>query len=209
ARMPTLLPLWRKARRVSSAASRLPGTTSLRFALHGWQRLKYLATHDSLTGLYNRKVMQQRITDEILRATRYKHILSVFMLDIDHFKQTNDTYGHKVGDTVLSKIASILESSIRKTDYVARYGGEEFAVVLPETPLSEAEELAERLRSQIAGHSISITDDQEINITASIGVATFPDDARSWEDLLEAADKAMYSAKEKGRNCVQTANSAG
>ncbi|MBL3535634.1 MAG: GGDEF domain-containing protein [gamma proteobacterium endosymbiont of Lamellibrachia anaximandri] len=207
--MPTLLPLWRKARRVSSAASRLPGTTSLRFALHGWQRLKYLATHDSLTGLYNRKVMQQRITDEILRATRYKHILSVFMLDIDHFKQTNDTYGHKVGDTVLSKIASILESSIRKTDYVARYGGEEFAVVLPETPLSEAEELAERLRSQIAGHSISITDDQEINITASIGVATFPDDARSWEDLLEAADKAMYSAKEKGRNCVQTANSAG
>ncbi|RDH83498.1 MAG: hypothetical protein DIZ77_18395 [endosymbiont of Seepiophila jonesi] len=171
--------------------------------------LKYLATHDSLTGLYNRKVMEQRITDEILRAARYNHVLSVFMLDIDHFKQTNDTYGHKAGDTALSKIASIVESSIRKTDYVARYGGEEFAVVLPETPLSEAEELAERLRSQIADHAIPLSGDREINITASIGVATFPENAKTWDELLEAADKAMYSAKENGRNCVQTANSAG
>ncbi len=166
--------------------------------------LEYLVAHDSLTGLYNRNVLEQRLNDEIHRATRYNHALSVFMLDIDHFKPINDTYGHRTGDTVLQNIAKVLESSIRKTDYAARYGGEEFVVILPETSLPKAEELAERLRIQVAGHPFPINDDKEVNITSSIGVATFPEHAQSWRDLLDAADSAMYAAKKAGRNQVMT-----
>ena len=174
-----------------------------------WKRtedkLKHLATHDSLTGMYNRKVLEQRLRNELLRAARYNHDVSVFMIDLDHFKPINDTYGHQVGDDVLIAIAKVLEGSIRKTDSAARYGGEEFIIILPETPLSEAEELAERLRSHIADHVIPIDDGREIKITASIGVSTFPAHGASWEDLLNTADSAMYEAKEAGRNCVRVA----
>jgi len=163
-------------------------------------RLKYLATHDSLTGLYNRNMLEQRITDEVNRAERYNHALSVFMVDIDYFKLVNDTYGHRIGDTVLSSFASILESSIRKTDYAARYGGEEFIVILPETPLAKAAKLAKRLHNQLAEHPIQIEDDKELNLTTSIGVAAFPEHAQSWQNLLEAGDLAMYAAKKAGRN---------
>ncbi len=167
--------------------------------------LKHLATHDPLTELYNRKVLEQRLIDEIHRATRYNKTLSVFMLDVDHFKPVNDTYGHGIGDTVLCGIAQVLESSIRKTDYAARYGGEEFVVILPETPLSKAEELAERLCNDIAEHSILLAGGKELNITVSVGIASYPEHAQSWEDLLKAADSAMYAAKRAGRNCVRTA----
>ncbi len=166
--------------------------------------LEHLATHDPLTGLYNRNMLEQLLNDEIHRATRYNHAISVFMLDIDRFKPINDTYGHRTGDTVLRGFAKVLENSIRKTDYAARYGGEEFVVILPETPLAKAKELAERLRNKIAGHSISIEDGKELNITVSVGIATFPQHAQSWEDLLETADKAMYAAKKAGRNQVKT-----
>ncbi len=169
------------------------------------EKLKYMATHDSLTELFNRKVLEQRIAEEVQRAVRYSHVISAFMLDIDHFKPINDTYGHQAGDTVLQCIARILESSIRSTDCVARYGGEEFVVILPETPLALAEELAERLRIQIEEYSISIEDGKEFNITASIGVSTFPQHGESWGDLLNAADSAMYAAKDGGRNCVRVA----
>lgn len=171
------------------------------------EKLEYLATHDSLTELYNRKVLEQQLSDELLRAARYNHALSAFMLDVDHFKPINDTYGHKAGDTVLRGIAKILENSIRKIDYAARYGGEEFVIILPETPLAEAEELAERLCVQIAEHSIPIEDGKELNITASIGVSAFPEHGKSWGDLLKAADLAMYAAKAAGRNCVRVAKS--
>ncbi len=171
---------------------------------HMEDELEHLATHDPLTGLYNRNVLEQRLNAEIHRATRYSHTLSVFMVDIDHFKPINDTHGHRAGDTVLRGIAKVLESSIRKTDYAARYGGEEFIVILPETSLLKAEELAERLRSQVTEHPFRIEDDKELNLTASIGIATFPDHAQSWQDLLEVADSAMYAAKEAGRNQVKT-----
>lgn len=126
------------------------------------------------------------------------------MLDIDHFKPVNDTYGHRIGDTVLCSFAGVVGSSIRKMDFLARYGGEEFVVILPETPFTEAEELAERLCNQIARHSYPIDDDKELNITASIGVATFPNHAKSWQDLLDIADSTMYAAKKSGRNQVKT-----
>ena len=166
--------------------------------------LKHLATHDALTGLYNRNVLDQRLNVEIHRASRYNHAMSIFMLDIDHFKPINDTYGHGIGDTVLRNFAKVLESSIRNTDYAARYGGEEFVVILPETPLPKAEELAERLRNQVAEYPFPIGDDKDLNLTVSIGIATFPENAQTGQQLLEVADSAMYAAKEAGRNQVKT-----
>ncbi len=171
--------------------------------------LQHLVTHDALTGLYNRKILEQRLTNEILRAARYERALSIFLLDIDHFKQINDTYGHQAGDAALHNLARILKESVRKTDYAARYGGEEFVIVLPETSLSKAEVLAERLRNNIAEHPIQSENDRELKITVSVGIAMFPDHAQSLQDLVKAADMAMYEAKIKGRNRVQTANSAG
>lgn len=167
--------------------------------------LRYLSNHDPLTNLYNRRALRKQLTEEIQRADRYKHALSVFMLDIDYFKPINDTLGHQAGDEILRSLAKKLESSIRVTDYASRYGGEEFVVLLPETSLTKAAELAERLRIEISDHSISIRDNKEHNITVSIGVSTYPDHGDSWEDLLNAADSAMYTAKAAGRNCVRVA----
>ncbi len=170
--------------------------------------LKHLATHDPLTGLHNRNLLEQRINDEINRATRYNRTLTIFMLDIDHFKQVNDAYGHQAGDTVLRSFARVLNDSVRTTDYTARYGGEEFVIILPEMPLPKAKELAERLRNEIAEHSILLEAGRELNISVSVGIATYPEHAQSWEDLLKAADSAMYAAKDGGRNCVRAAENA-
>lgn len=167
-------------------------------------QLKHLATHDPLTGLYNRNVMMQQLNDEIQRAARYKHDLSVFMLDIDHFKAINDSYGHPAGDSVLRNFAKILEGSIRNTDYPARYGGEEFLIILPETPLAQAKDLAERIRQLIAESHFPIASTKNINLTASIGIATFPAHAKTGQHLLEVADTALYSAKNSGRNQIKS-----
>ncbi len=167
-------------------------------------KLKHMATHDPLTGIYNRNEMELRLTDEIERASRYNHNLSIFMLDIDHFKAINDTYGHKIGDDVLCSIAKNMESSIRNTDYVARYGGEEFVVILPETDISKAKELAQRMLKKIAEHRVPISNDQEINVTISIGIATFSDHAKTGLELLKVADSCMYAAKQAGRNQVKS-----
>ncbi|MES9901171.1 MAG: diguanylate cyclase [Sedimenticola sp.] len=166
--------------------------------------LRYLSNHDSLTGLLNRRALEEQLNEELHRAERYHHVLSIFMLDIDRFKSINDTLGHQVGDAVLSRLAGVLESSIRVTDYVSRYGGEEFVIILPETPKAKAEELAERLRIRVAEHSIPIEDNKALNITVSIGVSTFPGHGSSRDDLLNAADSAMYDAKSSGRNCVKS-----
>lgn len=166
------------------------------------EQLKYQAVHDELTGLYNRRVMEQRLKGEVDRANRYDHSLSVFMLDIDYFKQINDTHGHSAGDSVLQAFASILEKTTRKTDYLARYGGEEFVVILPETSLETACTLAERLRDEIASQTISIDEHTSLTVTASIGIASFPEHTESPQELLGIADKAMYQAKQGGRNRV-------
>ena len=165
--------------------------------------LRHMATHDPLTGLYNRRIFTQRIDDEIERASRYQHTLSIFMIDIDYFKSINDNYGHQTGDTILCDFAKILSGSIRNSDYAARYGGEEFVIVLPETPLLKAEELAERLRKKIADTDFSIKDNEDINLTVSIGIATFPEHAESSHELIRVVDAAMYTAKAEGRNKVK------
>ena len=168
------------------------------------KKLKHLATHDPLTGLYNRNELERRIADDIARSARYEHPISIFMVDIDHFKDINDKFGHADGDRVLRSIAFELERSLRKTDYVARFGGEEFLVVLPETSLSMAIELGERLLHLISNHQAKLGD-ESVTLTISIGVASFPDTASTWSELLDAADVAMYQAKHDGRNCLRSA----
>ena len=167
------------------------------------EKLKYMATHDPLTKLNNRNELIRYLKNETLRASRYKHDLSVFMLDIDYFKSINDTHGHLNGDEVLYTFANILQNSIRNSDYVARYGGEEFFIILPETSLTKAKELAERLRSKIAEYQFPISDGKVLSLTTSIGIATFPEHAQTGEKLLEAADSAVYAAKKAGRNQVK------
>lgn len=166
------------------------------------KELEILATHDDLTGVFNRNAFRQQLEMEFERAVRYGHSLSVFMLDLDHFKNINDEYGHLVGDRMLTSIAAVITKVIRKTDFVARYGGEEFVVILPETGLAESEEMAKRLRLEIADCQIETKKGEAVSVTTSIGVATYPDHAASEEDLIGNADKALYKAKDEGRNRV-------
>jgi len=166
--------------------------------------LRFLACHDPLTGLYNRNKMESILSDEIQRASRYNHNISIFMLDIDHFKSVNDTYGHGVGDDVLKYIAKVIDNSIRTTDYAARYGGEEFIIILPETDILKSEELAERLRKDIADSQFTTKCNKDIRVTVSIGISSFPNNANTTHDLLKSADTAMYNAKDAGRNKVMS-----
>ena len=166
------------------------------------QRLERLAIVDELTGLYNRRMFDTILNGEITRAQRYGRSLSILLLDIDRFKRINDTYGHAAGDEVLRKLAQLLNDSVRAENSVCRYGGEEFAIVVPEFGAEAACEMAERLRD-IVEHSTFASDKGEpLKITLSIGVAVFPQTARSAEDLTKAADGALYAAKEGGRNRV-------
>ncbi len=164
--------------------------------------LEELAVHDGLTGLYNHREFQRRLQIEIERAKRYKHNLSLLMIDIDHFKNFNDAWGHQAGDRVLYALGTNMRREIRAVDYAARYGGEEFTIVLPEMAASAAIAAAERFRKSIAGNNITIGKGQTVNITVSIGVATFPEDAKTKDKLIAAADKALYAAKAAGRNKV-------
>jgi diguanylate cyclase (GGDEF)-like protein/PAS domain S-box-containing protein len=170
------------------------------------EELRRLASHDSLTGLYNRQVLQKRIQEEVARAYRYKRPLTAFMIDIDHFKIVNDTYGHSAGDDVLKAVAKVLINSLRKTDFIARYGGEEFVVLLLEADLKSAAEHAERVRGAIYEHPFRISDGRVLEISSSIGVASFPQCASDGQSLLAVADKALYNAKHSGRNQVVMAD---
>ncbi len=164
--------------------------------------LARMATTDGLTTLYNHRVFQDRLTEEIERAERYKRRLYLLMIDIDHFKGFNDTYGHQTGDDVLKAIAKIIKGNTRKVDFPARYGGEEFAVILPETEEEDARRVAERLRRAVVDYPFYLNDGTRVNLTVSIGGACFPDDATEKEALISKADTALYHAKNGGRNRV-------
>ena len=163
--------------------------------------LETLSITDSLTGLYNRKKLDDILADQFARFKRNQRAFAILMLDIDHFKRLNDTYGHLAGDQVLSSVARTLFSSIRNIDFTARYGGEEFVIVLPETTLSAAREMAERIRIQVSGASYQFND-QSIAVTLSIGIANSRDSDQSADTILARADRMLYEAKRAGRDRV-------
>lgn len=159
------------------------------------EELETLSITDGLTGLVNHRFLIQKLNEEGIRASRYKHEFSVLMADVDHFKQYNDEFGHPAGDEVLRRVADIISASVRPGDTAARYGGEEFAIVMPETPGPEAFEIAEHIRARVASEAFPGK-----KITLSIGVAEFPSDADLPHAVIAAADKALYEAKRDGRN---------
>lgn len=169
------------------------------------RELTQLATHDSLTGLLNVRVFRERLTDEMKRSSRSSLPVSILLLDIDHFKKVNDTYGHQAGDAVLRKMGELLGGLVRTTDCAARYGGEEMAIILPETKGADAVKFAEKLRKLVMIEDFDIGD-QNIQVTVSIGVAATDAVVETTiEGLIRHADEALYNAKGAGRNRVEVA----
>jgi two-component system, cell cycle response regulator len=167
-------------------------------------RVESLAIMDPLTGLYNRRRFETIFSSEFKRAARYQLPLSLLMIDIDHFKNVNDTYGHQEGDTVLRELAQVVQSTIREVDTPARWGGEEFVVLSPNTTRENGLRAAERVRKAVANHAFTGIGVKKI--TVSIGVAGIPaPDLDSRDKLIHAADLAMYGAKKNGRNRVESA----
>jgi diguanylate cyclase (GGDEF)-like protein len=162
--------------------------------------LRLLASTDSLTGALNRRSFDDQTNREIERANRYGNSLSCAVIDIDHFKWINDSYGHSVGDAVIQRVISIFRSELRASEYIGRIGGEEFAVIFPETPLREAVQIAERIRTLIAATAIDESG-HKIRVTVSIGVAGYGGETKT-DRLIHQADVAMYRAKAAGRNRV-------
>ncbi len=166
-------------------------------------RLRFMATRDNLTGLYNRGHFFELAEQELERARRRDHSVAVVMLDVDHFKQFNDRYGHATGDAVLRLLADTLKESLRGHDIPARFGGEEFIALLPETEPPEARDVAERLRTHIEATPLTTEDHGVLRITASLGVSCARGGAiPSLDTLLEQADQGLYRSKEAGRNQV-------
>lgn len=161
-------------------------------------KLKFQATHDNLTKLYNRQKLNDELEEEIARFKRYGRVFSLLMFDIDNFKKINDTYGHDAGDEVLIDIAKILQENTRQTDVAARWGGEEFMVLLPETTLDSCERLAQTVRQKIKEHTF---DNLPCTITVSLGITQFSDSIDR-DTLIKQVDLALYEAKEKGKDQV-------
>ncbi len=167
---------------------------------------------DPLTGLFNTKYFKHRVEEEVERSKRHKEKISIIFMDLDHFKNINDTYGHEFGNKVLINITKSLRrlettqetSALRKSDIPARYGGEEFVILLPSTSKKQATKIAERLRKTVAAIGVK-NGDKEIHVTISIGVAEFDESNEDILNTIERADSAMYEAKRKGRNCVVVA----
>ena len=165
------------------------------------KKFRNLAVVDSLTGLYNRHHFYQIGQQEVERSQRFDLPLSLLMMDIDHYKDINDTYGHRVGDHVLTLLGELIAQELRKIDIACRYGGEEFVILLPETGLDKARSAAERLRKKIMDQKVDY-EGKSIQVTASFGIVTLSQNMSTVEDMLGVADEAMYRAKEKGRNQV-------
>lgn len=167
--------------------------------------LQYESITDSLTGLKNRRYFDQRLHEEIAHSRRYRLPLSLLLIDVDHFKVVNDTYGHQIGDEVLKNLSKVILEMVRDSDIVARYGGEEIAIITPNTEKAEAILLAERLRNIVQKSTLASIDatQEVVQITISIGVSTLNLVVMDKDALVEEADKALYEAKKLGRNRVQ------
>jgi two-component system, cell cycle response regulator len=188
-------------------------TTILKFTYHdsleeSFQKQMYeSALRDGLTNVFNKRYFTERLNSELRFATRHRAALALLMIDLDHFKQVNDTYGHVAGDRVLVAVAGALAKSVRNEDVVARYGGEEFAVLLRATPVEHVKTTAERLRRQVEALTVDAPEGEPaidpIHVTVSIGIATYPEQiVATPPELIELADQALYRAKHAGRNRV-------
>lgn len=170
------------------------------------EKLHILSIREALTGLFNRRYLDEALPRELNRANRNKEPLSVLMFDIDHFKKFNDTYGHEAGDHVLRKISEVILSNIRESDIACRYGGEEFVIILPGTPIEVAADRAEALRKDVSLTQLEYGGRDIGSLTISVGVAVFPQHGVVYDALIKTADEAAYRAKERGRNQVVVSN---
>lgn len=178
--------------------------SQIALALHN-AHLYALAVTDGLTRLYVRRYFDLRIEEEFAQARRYHRLFSILLFDIDHFKQFNDSHGHQTGDLVLQQFSALLRRNTRQSDICCRYGGEEITIILPETPMTDAALLANKLCAMVREHFFSGSNDQPLKVTTSIGVAGYrPEYARAHE-MVAAADAALYTAKQNGRNRVELA----
>lgn len=166
------------------------------------QQLEDMARTDGLTGLLNHRTFMEKLREKLRELERIPRPFSILLMDIDKFKNVNDTYGHPVGDVAIKAVARVLAETIRSTDFAARYGGEEFAVGMVETDRKGAEQMAERVRKNMERTVVTRVPDGELKVTLSIGVVTYPDDTEDRSDLLAMADEALYHAKRSGRNRV-------
>jgi two-component system cell cycle response regulator len=185
---------------INAAVAALEKAYDLENAVMGQEQMRHLAETDPLTNCFNRRALMEKLEQEMDRAARYATMLTGMMVDIDNFKQINDTYGHLVGDRVLKQLASLLKREQRSVDIVARYGGEEFVVLLPETTNTESRNFAERILRRVATHDFG-EQGHPVRVTISIGIASFPDErVGDGESLLRLADTHLYRAKSDGRN---------
>ena len=169
-------------------------------------KIKEMAIRDSLTGLYNRRYVREWFEKELTRCRRYQIAISCLLIDIDFFKNVNDTYGHQTGDVVLRQLSNLFAENSRSSDVVSRYGGEEFLVILTNTGVIEAKHTAKKILGLIQEEQMPVDDNQEIRITASIGVASIPgdniSDSATIDEIIQLADKNLYIAKGEGRNQI-------
>lgn len=161
-----------------------------------------LATTDGLTELYNHRYFQEQMKSNVENSKRYGNEFSMIILDIDFFKKFNDTYGHQSGDAVLRQVAQTLKKSVRATDIACRYGGEEMSIILPNTGKNVAHSTAEKICERVSSNKFKLQGDKEVSVTISLGVSTYPHDGQTPSELIEAADKRLYNAKNNGRNQV-------
>lgn len=188
---------------IGAAVAALERAYDLENAVMGQEQMRHLAETDPLTNCFNRRALMEKLEQEMDRAARYATMLTGMMIDIDNFKQINDTHGHLVGDRVLKQLANLLKREQRSVDIVARYGGEEFVVLLPETTNAESRNFAERILRRVATHDFGEVG-HPVRVTISVGLASYPDErVTDGESLLRLADRHLYRAKSDGRNRIR------
>ena len=178
---------------------------TIRLALQKHNQYKDLhqqSTRDALTGLFNRRFLEETLGNEEAKYKRHQNSFSIILIDVDHFKQFNDTHGHAAGDYVLQAVSGLLQHQVRETDLVCRYGGEEMLILLPECDLAQAGAIAETLRSKLAALSLSFEGGDLGSVTASLGVACYPHHGATGSETIKTADQCLYQAKQTGRNRV-------
>lgn len=184
---------------------------TIKLALQKHQQYKSVyqqSTRDALTGLFNRRFLEETLGKEEAKYKRHQREFSIILIDIDHFKQFNDTYGHAAGDYVLQMVSGLLQRQVRQMDLVCRYGGEEMLVLLPECELGQAGEIAESIRVTLSTLALSFEDRDLGKVTASLGVACYPHHGGTGDETIKTADQCLYKAKQNGRNQVVMASLA-